>query len=425
MCLEVELNGRAAAGRPVEVGESMPRLILRTDGIDVMAGLGSLAPGYTLLVPHRHVPSSGDLEPHERAVLHATARVVGQEIEKVFGCRVALVEHGSSGKASGRSGGGCITHCHLHLLPLARDVDPEILVPRESHRIDDLSPLVTAASRRENYYYCSWFASGGHFSTNPQLSSQHARRIWAHSLGQPDQWDWALFPYIDNCRITVESLRPSEAHMSERLSAAIVDETIATYTGNAARYAADTEKFAVNSTLPGQMDALLKATTGPVLDAGAGAGRDAEYMAATGRTVIALDASGTLLTELEWDHAFGRVVGDVRRIPLADSSVGAIWCSAVLLHLGQRDVRHALRDLARVLRPGGLMQISVKRGRGMRTEPLADSGTLRHFFLYDADQLCAMAVAAGLEVVRTWTEDEDGSARTLQNWAKIVTRKPG
>ncbi|MTK04523.1 methyltransferase domain-containing protein [Micromonospora sp. CP22] len=420
LCQEVRRN---AAASPAPVTQQQHRLIMREAGLDVMAGLGSLVPGYALVVPHRHVPSSGDLLPEERDLLHRTACSVAALIQRVFDCRVVMVEHGSSGKEAGQIGGGCITHCHLHLFPLPLAADPQSLVPPGSSAIDDLEPLATAASRQENYYFCSWLPATRYLNLEPPPVSQYARRAWARLMNLSDMWDWAAFPYIENCRITVSELRRDEAHMRHTTEIDILSETIAAYEANAVGYAAATNSFATNSTLPGQIDELLKATGGPVLDAGAGAGRDAHHMARTGRSVIALDASASLLGQVKWSSKFHRVVADMRSLPLANASVGAIWCSAVLLHLGQQDLQRALDELHRVLWRGGIMQVSVKEGRGMVSEPLGRSDTIRHFFLYELSELCAFADSAGFDIIRAWTEEEDSSGQTLQRWAKTLLRK--
>ncbi|MEV0153281.1 methyltransferase domain-containing protein [Micromonospora sp. NPDC050686] len=421
LCLEVQ-RGDHSPSRPATVEDSS-RLVFRVAGVDVMAGLGSLEPGYVLVLPHRHVPSSGDLSTPERSLLHATARATAYLIERVFQHRVLIVEHGSSGKAAGQAGGGCITHCHLHLFPVPWDTDPLVMVPPDAHPVAGLNLLAEAAARRQNYYYRSSLSDGGYLAVGSELVSQYARRIWAEILGMPDTWDWAAFPYIENCHLTIKELRRDEAHMRERLSAEILDETLAAYASNASRYAAATEEFAGNSTLPAQLDELLAATRGVVLDAGAGGGRDSDYVAAAGRLAIAMDASAALLTELTWARDFSRLVADIRSIPLADSSVGAIWCSAVLLHLDPTGAAQALRELRRVLDPDGLMQVSVKEGRGIRTEALIGTTAVRHFFLYELQELTAMAESAGFEVVKAWVEEEDSSGKTLQRWAKAVVRK--
>lgn len=427
MCREVMLMGIAVTGGSGKQDTSEPfsRLVLRTAIVDVLSGLGSLAPGYALVVPRQHVASTGELSHSERVHAYHVAHLVARRVEQTFGCRIVIVEHGSSGHADAQSGGGCITHCHIHLFPVAHDTDFRAFLPPACKAINSFDPLVETAGRRENYYFCSWFPEGGFFASSPRLESQFARRIWARSLGYPDKWDWALFPSLENCRVTVDALRPDGARTLGCGGGSLMSETLETYRAHADDYAAQTRSFPVRSTLPDELQHLTEDASGPILDAGAGAGRDANFIAGLGREVIALDACDTVLTSLPWEHDFPRVVGDVRSLPIAERSIGAIWCSAVLLHLDRDDFLRALREFQRVLVPGGLMQISVKEGRGVLSEPISARApqAMRHFFLYDFDDIASLAGAASLEIVEKWNEDEGGDAKTLQRWAKALLRK--
>ena len=50
---------------------------------------------------------------------------------------------------------------------------------------------------------------------------------------------------------------------------------------------------------------------------------------------------------------------DLPTLPYPDGSCGAVFCSHVLEHLPDDAVRHALREMARVLAPDGVVRISV------------------------------------------------------------------
>jgi len=109
-----------------------------------------------------------------------------------------------------------------------------------------------------------------------------------------------------------------------------------------------------------------------LLDLGCGFGRHAFGAAGLGAAVVALDAApgeirtvqGTFAAmldagELDDSTRAGVVRGDALGLPFADGAFDRVVASEVLEHIG--DDAHAMRELARVLRPGGTMAVTVPR----------------------------------------------------------------
>ncbi len=89
-----------------------------------------------------------------------------------------------------------------------------------------------------------------------------------------------------------------------------------------------------------------------VLDAGAGEARQKALFRRG--TYIALDI-GT--GDPKWDYSHLDVCGDLHSIPLRDRSVDRILCMVVLEHT--RNPRLVLQEFARILKPGGHLQMVV------------------------------------------------------------------
>jgi len=421
LCQEIDLGGTAVtgtcSGNEQETGYS--RLIRRTSVVDVLAGLGSVIPGYVLLMPRRHVRSIGELTIPEISHVFDAAWRMADQVARVFGGSVVLVEHGSSGHEHGPSG-ACIDHAHIHLFPLDAGINPSLFEVPGARAVDDLAELSTLARLRKNYYYYTSNRTRGYLAVEPKLRSQQARRTWATAVGRPYEWDWALFPFFPNAQLTAMRLRQDELSFDAELN-----ETLSAYDAAADWYASHTSTFPEKSSLRTEMDWLADNTDGAILDAGAGGGRDAAYLADLERPVIALDASKPLLDHVPPRKNISTVVGDVRNMQLATASIGAVWCSAVLLHLGREDVLRSLREFFRVLRRGGLAEVSVKEGNGHASSTMPGYPRFRrHFFFYEADDLKQLARRAGLEVVKTWTEEEVDSALVVQRWVKVLLQKP-
>jgi ubiquinone/menaquinone biosynthesis C-methylase UbiE len=96
---------------------------------------------------------------------------------------------------------------------------------------------------------------------------------------------------------------------------------------------------------------------GRVLDAACGTGRHSEWLAAHGHEVVGVDASPDMLAKARAKLPQARFeVGDLAALPLPDASVDAALCALALVHLP--DLRPALAELARVVRPGGRVVVS-------------------------------------------------------------------
>lgn len=427
LCREIALAGTAVTMKMEEKPSGFSRLVRRASIVDVLAGLGGIIPGYMLVIPRRHIGSVGELSESEITHVFDTAWTMAERVTSAFGGSAVLVEHGSSGDID-TVGRACIEHAHIHIFPLDSGIEPNRFVAPGSSVIHDLAALNETARAKQNYYYCAWNRHEALFSVEPKVPNQHARRIWAELLGKPEEWDWAACPYFANAQFTAMRLRWDELQATEldtRLGDTELRETLAAYESGADWYAAQTKEFPPGSTLPTEIAWLADHTDGPILDAGTGAGRDALLFSKFGRLVIALDASVNLLSHIPPNPRVVRVAGDVRCLPFPSASVGAVWCSAVLVHFGRDDVLRALKEIARVLVSGGLAQVSVKEGSGHSSSMMTGNGVnRRHFFYYELDDLSQLSSLAGLEVVRTWTEDERDASATVQRWVKALLHRP-
>ncbi len=152
-----------------------------------------------------------------------------------------------------------------------------------------------------------------------------------------------------------------------------------------------------------------------VLDVGAGFGRHAFEVARRGARVVALDfatdeVSATSDTfeamvsagEIAADRIAGVVRGDARRLPFGDESFDVVITSEMLEHV-QDDVS-ALAEMARVLRPGGKLAVTVPSwfpeivNWKLSDDYHAPAVPGGHVRIYAKTELAAKLRAAGLHV---------------------------
>jgi SAM-dependent methyltransferase len=154
-----------------------------------------------------------------------------------------------------------------------------------------------------------------------------------------------------------------------------------------------------------------------VADVGCGPGNDTVRLRARGLRAHGFDLSHAMLTARDVP---GQVRADLRRLPLAEGRLDALWCVAVLLHIPRDLVPGALAEFHRVLRPGGLGVISIARGEGEGWERYAfqEGGIDRYFVYHTAEDFAALVGAAGLEIRDTT------SRRTHRDWLTLHVRRP-
>lgn len=97
-----------------------------------------------------------------------------------------------------------------------------------------------------------------------------------------------------------------------------------------------------------------------VLDLACGEGYGCAVLAARGHTVIGVDLEPPVLAAAATRYrAASFVAGNALRLPFADASVDAVGALQVIEHLPAADTDPLLVEIARVLKPGGLLYVTT------------------------------------------------------------------
>ncbi|MGE5461760.1 MAG: class I SAM-dependent methyltransferase [Syntrophothermus sp.] len=104
-------------------------------------------------------------------------------------------------------------------------------------------------------------------------------------------------------------------------------------------------------------------TLGPICDMGCGPGQIARYLHRKGIDTLGVDLSPRMIAEaqrLNPEIPFHR--GDMLSLPDADNSWGGIAAFYCIIHIPRERIVAALREMKRVLKPGGLLLLAFHIG---------------------------------------------------------------
>ena len=157
---------------------------------------------------------------------------------------------------------------------------------------------------------------------------------------------------------------------------------------------------------------------GDVLDLGCGSGIWAAYMAARGLRVDAVDASSGMA-----EIARARY-GIKVRIASFDQICGValydgVWAHYSLLHARRADLPGHLAALARALRPGGRLHLTMKLGTGE-----ARDGKQRFYSYYSEEELTALLAAAHFLIEGRERGTGTGFAGETHDFIALLARRP-
>src|SRR5512134_2808357 len=196
-------------------------------------------------------------------------------------------------------------------------------------------------------------------------------------------------------------------------------DPIAWYEANAEMISARYESVLMES-VHGWLVDLLPSPPALILDVGAGSGRDAAWLAGKGYDVVAVEPSPAMRKAAEGRHPDARIrwLGD--RLPGLEQtlrlglSFDFIVLSAVWMHLAPADRLRAFRKLITLLKPGGMLALTL------RQRPAEDA---RGLHPVSAAEIETLARNHGALVVRA-SDAEDRLGRKEVRWTQLAIRLP-
>ncbi len=163
---------------------------------------------------------------------------------------------------------------------------------------------------------------------------------------------------------------------------------------------------------------LLPTVPSSVLDIGAGTGRDAAALVGMGHRVVAVEPTAALRdraallhpsSHIEWiDDSLPHLARLMRRGDRFD----VVMLTAVWIHLDPQQRREAMPRVASLLRPGGVLLLTLRHGP-------APPGR-RRLFETSADETIALAGVHGLHVALKVEHQPDFYGRREITWTSLA-----
>jgi SAM-dependent methyltransferase len=207
--------------------------------------------------------------------------------------------------------------------------------------------------------------------------------------------------------------------MTEDERAGSVDQTLGTYCKRVSEFVAQYESLAFDSIHRDWLK-FLPPIPGFLLDVGAGSGRDAAWFAARGWEVVAVEPVAEMIARAREIHPSAHIQWIQDKLPQLEITIkqglsfDVVLASAVLMHLNSDDRARAFRKLSALVKPGGILVISVRQGE------FSDERAAYGCTVAEIESLARQHCLA----VKSITQSEDALERTDVKWFTAVLQMP-
>jgi len=161
-----------------------------------------------------------------------------------------------------------------------------------------------------------------------------------------------------------------------------------------------------------------------ILDVGCGGGRDSKFFTKKGLEVIGTDISDVLIAEARKQVPKAQFIcQDILKLNFPKDSFDGIWANAILLHLRRKSIPGILKRFFKILKPGGIVHIRVKKGTGEGFVKEKLSGWSERFYTYfSKSEIQTLLKNAGFKIIHAEILPDE-SGRPNVTWIAVWARK--
>jgi SAM-dependent methyltransferase len=165
---------------------------------------------------------------------------------------------------------------------------------------------------------------------------------------------------------------------------------------------------------------------GPICDMGCGPGQIARYLHRQGVNTLGVDLSPRMVAEaqrLNPDIPFHQ--GDMLSLPDAEDSWGGIAAFYCIIHIPREQIVAALREMKRVLKPGGVLLVTFHIGEEIKhLDEWWEKPVDLDFAFYLPEEMEAWLKEAGYELEETLVREPNPEVEVATKRAYVFAGKP-
>jgi len=145
-----------------------------------------------------------------------------------------------------------------------------------------------------------------------------------------------------------------------------------------------------------------------ILDIGCGPGRDAKYFSEHDLEVTGIDLTSNFVKMASQNVPNAKFMQmDMRNLDFPENSFDGIWACASFLHVPKEDAKNTLLGFRKILKPAGLIYLSVKQGNEEKfVEKDEYKGRTKFFAFYTQDEFKNLIKSCNFKIVKVLIDEK-------------------